>query len=1229
MNSNVIVSLQLRLIIPDNTSIKETLKIFVNTIAQQEDEINGLKSAMSVMALESAAAHESIKAWTVELLKEAQRSLIENINESKTQIQNFVYNVQGFADNSSTRILLTSDSMEAINTLAPQPGGTVIKGKLHSANERNARHSSNFYDDIASPLKISLQLDSYPGILKENSPYICNQYSSADDDGGEKKIISKTRMLPSERKAFYDSVGKNGMPAKPQLRWKWAIRKIMGSIRRSKLQVALTRFRLLKGASIEERLARVECAVLREASGAHHTVSERAEKLTQKAEEDTVELLTNLKKLQDELEAHKEKSHSLHVYNVKKIEEIKADCVRFDRTCADLDRSVVKLGLLQKRNSKKASKPSESLLSDSTERRSRIDIKEQITPLVDHRVPTKLSLKENSFTHNVHGDVGGVDEDGDSCGVEDAVTGSSEHSKAVSPPEGPIDSAHTKGAQAHDNLNDMPGGYKESLTGLEEDADISPYMQLVERVDNDSLDRMDGELDSLNRRLNSLERGQAQVLHINLLDLQNQAQSLHHNASGYLDRILLFKAAPHSFDISSNTDPDLKVVTLKSTQENSLRDLRRGVAVNRHRVMMLLDVQRVLVGEISSSGAPRSASKESSPGSGFSSPRVFSSEAEKQGASLQCDEILELIRESSESLASCEAYLDGCSTVIGQPVPVPRPSSVSGAHLLEEIKVPLLTRNMPHSSILASPSSSAIPSDSPSRSDAPLLGTHTPSSVRTKKVKDTPALSSCTTVSQTANEDIKSRMTAEHVRLISCEVVSAAMTSSLDPIRHRLSLLEKDASTMKESVSRAYDAAMQALHADKHSKQSALDGTNRSQPELSRGSPRLELIKQPGTSCINCRDSGLNEGVGAQRIASGHEIDLINSEFRVPLQNVSHSLSGKAALSHSVRSPRSSSESQFDSSQRIDEGKAANVIAGAYERNAGVELNVRHAAEGFPSLAVLSKPFNVKLDIRSPRGNPGCDRRGDGDESALLKYNPEITKLRDEIQQMEIALKTLARDKINGYQAQQMIEKKTAQTNLTDDKVDSEAFAVVEVAVKHLASELDDLRHAHSDRLASVKKQFEDTFEVMTLNQTTAALVDPRMYSSVITTGQCLGCGRLSAFNGAPIVASGQEIFRGGFRMPHSRMPGAPLGTVPLWPTGGSEKDLSLTRPKTTVEMSKSIDMGGIQNFNEDSTVLFIDSTIPQNKNIRPRTSSKSTQLSLSSLPLFSKLLRPMKAAIV
>ena len=126
-NGNAVVSLQIRLIIPDNTSIKETLKMFIKTIAQQEDDINDLRMSMKAMTLESAAAHNSIKAWTKELLNDSQKYLIENIIESKEQIQNFVYNVQGFADNS-----FQSKGLKANEISVPQPGIRALGGKLDS-----------------------------------------------------------------------------------------------------------------------------------------------------------------------------------------------------------------------------------------------------------------------------------------------------------------------------------------------------------------------------------------------------------------------------------------------------------------------------------------------------------------------------------------------------------------------------------------------------------------------------------------------------------------------------------------------------------------------------------------------------------------------------------------------------------------------------------------------------------------------------------------------------------------------------------------------------------------------------------------------------------------------------------------------------------------------------------------------------------------------------------------
>ena len=1008
----------------------------------------------------------------------------------------------------------------------------------------------------------------------------------AASSGTEKNSISKS-----------DSVDRKGMPYYPKLRWRWAIRRVIGNIRRSKLKIALTRFRLLKGSSIEERLARVESEVFKEASKSHHEVNELATKAARKAEEDTGSLLCKLEMLHKDLAAHREKSHSLNASNVSKIEEIKADCDRFNRTCADLDRSVMKLSLLRNVSSQKTPKLLDRSLNDSAEKMLDGKFKEEMAQSKSEGRTSSFTAKKIPGDHTNLRDVDGADEKGSSRGVVDVIIRTDDQSKSIPTPEG-------ERVEVYGNLEDNPTVLEIPSIEVEEGAESSAYAELTHRVDRDSLDRMDRELDSLNRRMNSLERGHTQVLQIKLVDLQKESLALRHNAVGYLERILIFKGTPLPFNTSSSRDPNLEELASQSIMKKAFMDLRDGVALCRHRVLMLLDMQRDLVGEISSSGAPRSTSEGANAVSGLRSPRVFTSENAKQGALIQCDEILRMIRNASKSLVDCENHLEGYRTAIGQHGSITEPSSMLAVRTSEENGFPSIIQDMSQIQILSTtpPFTSSY---SPSRSDQPLLDENTILSTDTQKITDARASSSGLSLnseSPTMTEDIKSFMTPEEVRLISSEVVFIALTGALDPIRHRLTILENDAHAMKESVSRASEVPI----GDKRSMRAVLADTNKSQPEPSRAAPCLELISKP--------NHVLDGGIEAQRLVSVPDRMSRNViDLKDPVEHGSHLTGVKAAVSHSVRSPRLSSSPRFNSSQRIDDGNAVDVVAGTYKGKAGAVLHVHHAPEGSQSLLAGGKPLKLDqsegmslLKIRSPHNPSEDDTRSVSEERALLKNNPEIMKLRDEIHQMEVALKTLAREKINGYQAQQMIEKRSAQNLHVDDKVDNETFAVVEVAVKHLASELDDLRHNHNDRLASVKKQFEDSFEVMTLNQTNSAQVDPRTYSSVITTGQCLGCGRLSAINGAPIVANGQEIFRGGFRMPHSRMPGAPLGTVPLWATGVAEKDPPPPRPKTTAELSRSVDMGGgNQNFNEDSTILFFDSSIPQKRNIRPRTSSE------------------------
>lgn len=94
----VAVYAQMRLSVPDNASVKDTLQMFIGTIVQQQDHIVNLQSTITQLSNESLAAQKRIVAWTVELVTETQISLQEKINESNLRTQNIAHNIQGFTD---------------------------------------------------------------------------------------------------------------------------------------------------------------------------------------------------------------------------------------------------------------------------------------------------------------------------------------------------------------------------------------------------------------------------------------------------------------------------------------------------------------------------------------------------------------------------------------------------------------------------------------------------------------------------------------------------------------------------------------------------------------------------------------------------------------------------------------------------------------------------------------------------------------------------------------------------------------------------------------------------------------------------------------------------------------------------------------------------------------------------------------------------------------------------
>lgn len=89
--------------VPDNKSMKDTLQTFVTTITQQKKQIITLKGTMTQMSVDNSIAQQTLITWTTNCIKELKDQnnlLLGKLDESFMKMQNFSYNIQGFADKS-------------------------------------------------------------------------------------------------------------------------------------------------------------------------------------------------------------------------------------------------------------------------------------------------------------------------------------------------------------------------------------------------------------------------------------------------------------------------------------------------------------------------------------------------------------------------------------------------------------------------------------------------------------------------------------------------------------------------------------------------------------------------------------------------------------------------------------------------------------------------------------------------------------------------------------------------------------------------------------------------------------------------------------------------------------------------------------------------------------------------------------------------------------------------
>ena len=1008
------------------------------------------------------------------------------------------------------------------------------------------------------------------------------------------------------------------MSMSPQARWRWAIRRVITNTRRDKNQVALSRFRGQRGTSISERLKRLEDGLFSLPIGIQEEVRKEAEDAAQRAQRDTETLDLKLEKLQMQLTAQQEKAQTLSAAVTNSIFEVKADCSNLDRTCADLDRAVSKLAAIRGKLSQKARQPSQELKPP-------VDKAASITAVVPD-MPEKVTEQPADSSSVAPLLPEAVDKIPPLTAVAQDGGGETLALDLEVVLAGPGPGAAATEAEG------VPTPFTDNLEVEEEELGAADAGNAFSSEDAERIER---DLESLNRRMNSTEKFHAQSLRGKLQNLQTEVSALQDAATVGVRRLQRLKdeslqAADSSVDALSAGEDVSSLLQL----DEDLKDARHTLRTLELRAVALKDWQRGLRAEIA-----LSAAQANTPG-GYDSPRTFPSEDVKRDMLKVSDDLLVRIDDIASSLRGHDGAVMPFSSTLTQQL----------LALIQEMNNTQL-QNQSHSQQPAEPSSTL----SPSTGTPQMISAPTPISA----ALNTAALAKI-------KKDILAKPSVEDVRVISREGIEGAMAAALEPLRSAIESLSQEVQGLKESMGdirataesdrqevrllgkeiermdgegekereiriarqNQQDAEQKERNIDQKSLHTEFD-RNRNENESRRRRDDEDSRRRRDEE-----ESRRRRDEEASKSATPQRVEAIQKKF-IPVYlppgvvacernqiEISSSDERNSTAARGVHSVSPTSASQSYNVDVIAVGAIVNITSGSHSGKQGSVVDVHRATQGNdPSSSVdgaaqylvkleespeSNAPLTDRVVTVTPTSHPILHKRRDSEERAAPRIQIEILKMRDEIQQMEITLNSLSRDKINAYQVQQMIDLKTSSMGNAHDKVDTESFLSVEAVVRNLASELDDLRHMQSHRLTTLKKQFDESVKSMNMNQAVSVeQQDQGNFSSVITTGQCLGCGRLSAIHSNSTASTGPETFRAGFRMPLVPAPFRALA-VPPGAIGGSEvESVASSVPISAVLVSKSVDLSGNQHTTLESMNLTLDTNSPHYCPTRPRTSSK------------------------
>jgi hypothetical protein len=364
--------LELTLSVPDTTDVKDTFSTLVTTIVLQQEQIVLLQTTMKQMAADNANAQAKMIAWTnqcVTELKNQNESLQDKLTESNLQIENMVYNMQGFVDGSKTDIKTSTSSVKRdilLNIQTPAVIRTRIPIVTLDPNDDTNGSIKLFYTeggeagDDGKVLAEGAEAGAGAGggEAAESSatttdgppPATATAAEHPPDNSSAPASTAIALVAPTSAptknkkpsvgaKMYYQSIRKNRLPLSPSGRWRWAIRKVLRGVRIKAMRVGYTRNRVEKGNSMVERLERLETDMFTVPLQLRSFVQGEAERVTAQAKSD-------LDKLAAEVGAQHHETREL-------CDSLSARITDVSSTCADLDGRLLHMGAMMEENSKK------------------------------------------------------------------------------------------------------------------------------------------------------------------------------------------------------------------------------------------------------------------------------------------------------------------------------------------------------------------------------------------------------------------------------------------------------------------------------------------------------------------------------------------------------------------------------------------------------------------------------------------------------------------------------------------------------------------------------------------------------------------------------------------------------------------------------------------------------------------------------------------------------------